>query len=242
VGHCVASHDPASGTLLLHLISIHLTPTPNGSLERREVVRSWRIPAAPSPSHPGPDSFDQSRRCSTWSLPASARAADFLFALLFAIDAVRDRHGAVRAKRSADAEALFSKETTMRTPARASQTRRVHLAIRRGFLVEALPAPLRKSDLLEALSHADVLEDSSLRGKARSRLARGRLDIEGGILPTSEELDIAELIIEMVETRTQAKGDSLVQIRQDTTRAIYHARYGMQELCSREASERAPAC
>jgi hypothetical protein len=105
--------------------------------------------------------------------------------------------------------------------------------------VEALPAPLRKSDLLEALSHADVLEDSSLRGKARSRLARGRLDIEGGILPTSEELDIAELIIEMVETRTQAKGDSLVQIRQDTTRAIYHARYGMQELCSREASERA---
>ena len=59
VGHCVASHDPASGTLLLHLISIHLTPTPNGSLERREVVRSWRIPAAPSPSHPGPDSFDR---------------------------------------------------------------------------------------------------------------------------------------------------------------------------------------
>lgn len=132
---------------------------------------------------------------------------------------------------------LSTREVVL-VPAPQQRSSRVHLAVRRSFLVEALPASLGNRALHEALMQADVLEDASLRAQARSSLARTRLDIEGAFMPTSEDLDIAQLIDEMVETQTQAKGDSLVQVRQDTTRAIYHARFGMQELCSQDTSER----
>lgn len=126
----------------------------------------------------------------------------------------------------------------MGVPAPQQRSSRVHLVVRRSFLVEALPASLGKRELHEALKQADALEDSTLRAQARSSLARTRLDIEGAFMPTPAELEIARLIEEMVETRTQAKGDTLVQVRQDTTRAIYHARFGMQELCSQDTAER----
>ncbi|WP_019449324.1 hypothetical protein [Cupriavidus sp. BIS7] len=126
----------------------------------------------------------------------------------------------------------------MGVSAQQERSRRVHLAVRRSFLVEALPKSLGKQALYLRLAEADALEDSQRRAQARSSLARTRLDIEGAFLPTLEDIRIARLIDEMVETRTQAKGDSLVQIRQDTTRAIYHARFDMPELCSQDSAER----
>jgi hypothetical protein len=126
----------------------------------------------------------------------------------------------------------------MSVPAQQQKTKRIHFRVRRSFLVEALPPSLGKSEFHARLKQADVLEDSDIRAKARSSLIRTRLDIEGAFLPTRAEIDVARLIAEMVEGRTQAKGDSLVQVRQDATRAVYHARLGMQELCSQETSGR----
>ncbi|GJG94345.1 hypothetical protein [Cupriavidus pauculus] len=129
-------------------------------------------------------------------------------------------------------------ETAMGMPAQPQRSRRVHLAVQRNFLVRALPESLGKRELHARLKQADVLEDSTIRAQARSSLVRTELDIEGAFMPTRAEIDVARLIQEMVEVRTQAKGDSLVQVRQDATRAIYHARLGMQELCSQDQSVR----